>query len=158
MELVWVSYSLPKQRVIVLVKWSYRTPRLCWLLNLEWLSYPIVQFFSNTTCRFDKRSWSHTLLRICDTSLQLVWKCVCCMPLFVDGVSKGLNSWWMDHAHLHLPLINCGKIIIMKNHVDNLPFHSCSQVDESNWSLARGLAYPNTQEIRRDPIRLTTLV
>ena len=38
----------------------------------------------------------------------------------------------MAHAHLSFPLINCGKIIIMKNHVDNLPFYSCSWVDESN--------------------------
>ena len=44
-------------KIFVLIRWSYRSPQLCWLLNLEWLSYieHVIQSILNT-CLFGIRS------------------------------------------------------------------------------------------------------
>ena len=49
-----------KVKILVLMKWSYRYPQLCWLLNLKRLSCfeHVVQSISDT-CFFDSCSWSH---------------------------------------------------------------------------------------------------
>ena len=38
----WVHMNILyiiKVKILVLFKWSYRSPQLCWLLNLKWLAY-----------------------------------------------------------------------------------------------------------------------
>ena len=48
-------------KILVLIKWSCRSPHLCWLLSLWWSLYfeHVIQSLSNT-CLFNIRSWSHT--------------------------------------------------------------------------------------------------
>ena len=38
LELIWISYSIINVKILVLIKWSYRSSQLCWLLNLVWLA------------------------------------------------------------------------------------------------------------------------
>ena len=47
-----------KEKIIVLIKWWYRSPQICWLLNLKYLSYSehAIQPLLNT-CLFGIRSW-----------------------------------------------------------------------------------------------------
>lgn len=35
LELISISYFIVKMRILFLLRWSYRSPKLCWLLNLE---------------------------------------------------------------------------------------------------------------------------
>ena len=49
-------------KILMLIKWSYRFPYLCWLSSLEWSSYlkHSVQSILKT-CLFGIHSWNHTI-------------------------------------------------------------------------------------------------
>ena len=59
-ELMSILFII-KLKILMLDKWMYRSPQLCWLLSLEWLLYfeHAIQAFLST-CLFGMCSWSHT--------------------------------------------------------------------------------------------------
>ena len=84
-ELIWIFYSLSKVEIVVLIKWSYRSPKLCWLLSLEWLTY-----LNREVQNYFKKISSVSTLGATPNHIPVKYRCITLVVRFF---------WFVNHGH-----------------------------------------------------------